>query len=96
MVNKLNVLGLEFTVREVPQIARGEVYAGYIQYMEQDIQIDSTMMPDRKRVALMHETIHAILNTYCMHTENENERLVQALALGLCQVLKDNKGAFDQ
>jgi hypothetical protein len=52
------------------------------------IRVNSTMHPDVQRVTLWHEVIHGIL--FAAGMSDHDEQVVDALAHGLVQVLRDN------
>jgi hypothetical protein len=51
--------------------------------------------PDLQDVTLFHEIIHAILTNAGYMDQNELESLVECIAIGFYQVLKDNKSLRD-
>ena len=61
---------------------------GDIEYISQTIRIDKTSTKEKQRVALLHETIHAIDKEY---QTNLTEPTVACLANGIMATLRQNK-----
>ena len=53
------------------------------------------MAASARAVVFLHEVIHAILDRYGTVQQEHDEKLVDAIAEGLYQVIKDNKLRFD-
>ena len=60
MINKLNILGVEFTIIEVPVVNKDEPRKGEINYLTNEIRIDESMPLSLKNQTLMHEILHAV------------------------------------
>lgn len=62
---------------------------GHIHYDHCKIELEKRLPPQYQWLTLWHEIIHAILTQYSFDLENE-ERVVDALANGIVEVLQDN------
>jgi hypothetical protein len=87
--NIINILGVPYAVRRVPYIKRDEHRLAEINYEAQEIKVLDTLQEDTLKIALLHETVHGILCSLRFLDENDDEKLVQGLAIGLYQALKD-------
>jgi hypothetical protein len=67
---------------------KGKFVAGVIDYFEQRIDTYIGLSPEAEWVNLWHETIHGILHNAGI--DDHDEKMVNALAHGICQVLVDN------
>jgi hypothetical protein len=86
--------GLVYTIQECddPRSESDEKILGDISYTYERIRIERAI-PDRvKRVVLLHEIVHGVLE----HAGHEqDEQLVQIIGYGLSQVLMDNQWIVD-
>jgi Zn-dependent peptidase ImmA (M78 family) len=87
-ISTIDILGLTYTVEEVPVVDKDEHKAGQIEYAKQRILIDADLRPDRKIQTLLHEILHGVLEQLGEDGLNEDEGKVQALAMGLYLTLK--------
>lgn len=94
MKHSINILGLTYQVNEVAVVNKGNPRQGEINFMEQVIRIDSSMLADRKNIVLLHEIIHGICEQLGLDEIGDNEHTVQSLASALHQVLHDNAISF--
>lgn len=85
----VNILGADYDVVETECVSKDEMKLGEISIIKQEIRIDSSMRVDAKRTALLHEVIHGILFACGLDWQNEN--LIQSLATGMYQVLRENE-----
>jgi hypothetical protein len=90
MTQTVNILGLTHKVEIVPNLSANWDTLGDISYNEQLIRLDAGLSEERRDVVLLHEIVHGILNGLRYTAENADEKLVQGLAIGLYQALKNN------
>jgi Zn-dependent peptidase ImmA (M78 family) len=83
---EINILGLTYSVEEVEVVNKEDLRKGEIDFFKGLIKIDQTMSKTQKEQVLMHEILHAVLETLGFHELNDNEHLVQSLATALHQV----------
>ena len=72
--------------------ADGKVLYGQIDYDDCEIRLSETegLAFDHQCITLMHEILHGIIENYQIELDDE-EKVVEALARGLFQVIKDNE-----
>lgn len=87
---KLNILGVEYTVKEVSLINDDQNLLGLCRYHANEILIKSTLSDADKKITLIHEILHAILAQLGFENENDNENLIKSLSTALYLVLKNN------
>lgn len=87
----IKILSQEFEVIEDEHLLNE---FGYIDFEKNKIVIKSGLSEDRKKITLMHETLHAILQQLGFTQENDNEHLIDSLATSLLEVLKQNQMLF--
>lgn len=58
--------------------------------MKQYIKLNKAMPKEMQEETFLHEIIHQILSQKSFSEENKDEKLIDTLAGGLYQVLKDN------
>lgn len=63
---------------------------GHIRYNECQIKVDSDLHPQIKEITIWHEVLHGILENAGFFQEQTHERIIDALAHGIVQVLRDN------
>jgi hypothetical protein len=88
--NTVNILGLTYTVELVPYILRDEYRIGQLDPERQEIKILDSLSGELAAQTLLHEIIHGILKQLKRFDEDNDERLVQGLALGMYDCLKDD------
>lgn len=93
MKKVVNILGLNYEILKVNQIDKDTRIIGQIDYLNQTIKIENGLNEEKEKVTLIHETIHGILHQLGFD-EQSDEKLIQSLATGLYQVLKENKTIF--
>ena len=54
------------------------------------IYVDESLTDDKKAVTLLHEIMHAVWVEWCLNDDDKEERIVDAMAKGLTQTLRDN------
>lgn len=89
----IKILGLDYQVQPVQVISRDEFLLGRIDFVDQIIYVDANLQTDRRKVVLLHEILHGILEALGFN-EASDEHLVQSLATALHQVSIDNPGLF--
>jgi len=87
--NTVNILGLTYTVERVPYILRDEYRIGQLDPEKQEIKILDSLSEELAAQTLLHEVIHGILKQLKFFDEDNDEKLVQGLALGMYDCLKD-------
>jgi len=83
----VNILGSSYTVRRVPFISRTSYRAGEINFETQEITILDSLKEETAVITFFHELLHGILNTLKYFDEGDDEKLIQAVAIGLYQAL---------
>lgn len=74
---------------------KGNLLDGQIDFANRIIYIDSNIVyEDERIVTFLHEVVHAIFNNYCNSKWNDNEDLVECVAEGLFQLVRDNPKLF--
>lgn len=92
---KLKIGGFIWSVEESEKVSNeGEVF-GSTHFKKQRIFIDPSETQQKKEHTLIHEILHAIwwqtgLNNRYKDKKEMEEEIIQAVAHGLYQVLKDN------
>lgn len=90
--NKVDVAGIDYTVREVDGLAESHDMGGQVIYHKSDIIIDSGMSETKKEQVFVHELTHAIFHE--AGYDEQDEDVVNRLSIVLYQVLKNNKLYF--
>lgn len=83
----INILGLTYKVQTASLINENIDQEGECNYRRQEITIKENIPDDRALETLMHEIVHAILGGLRLEKENDDEMIVQSLAVGLNQAL---------
>lgn len=92
--NKVDVAGIDYTVREVVGLADDHDLGGQIVYHKSDIKIESAMSETKKEQVFVHELTHAIF--YEAGYDEQDEDMVNRLGIVLYQVLKNNNLYFGE
>jgi hypothetical protein len=87
--NTVNILGVPYAVRRVPYVSRNEYRVAEIDFEAQEIRLLDSLKAETAGTAFFHELVHGILCGLRYNDENDNEKLVQGLAVGLYQALSD-------
>lgn len=89
---EINILGQKYEVLELEHIDQhdGLTTMGQINYLKNEIYILNSLSPERKEHTLWHEIIHGILDAQGYTEHSDNERLINALATGVQNVLNTN------
>lgn len=90
--DNLRINGLDYAVDMVESLADGvQVCYGKIWPGKTKIEINiGAQSSERMLVTLWHEVVHAILIHAGVDLGDDEERIVEALGLGIYQVLADN------
>ncbi|WP_445506805.1 ImmA/IrrE family metallo-endopeptidase [Niallia sp. 03190] len=89
---KLKVAGIEYEVKEVPNMEEDYNQLGQIFYTRGIIKLDSQLSKERKEQCLIHELTHAIF--FEAGYEEQDEDMINRVGIVLYQVLKDNNLSF--
>lgn len=89
---QVNVAGIEYTVQYQDGMMRNHSLLGQVLYPESTIDIDSSMSQSKKEQVFVHELVHAMFNE--AGYEEQDEEMVNRLAIVLYQVLKQNNLKF--
>ncbi len=86
MVNRINILGVMYTVEEVDPVNKTDPRRGEINFLTNEIKIDKNMPETLKGQVLMHEILHATFDLLGMDKLAEDEKKVQSIATALHQI----------
>lgn len=91
-IDFMNISGLNYTIEflDTPPILDGEEVLGLIDYDGQKIYIDKNQHPELLEITIIHELLHGIIHDRKFQLGNLEEQIVDGLARGLYQVVKDN------
>lgn len=92
MVAAIKIGPITYRVLEAERLdaERSGVCVGEIQYSTATIYVVPNLDPQFAPVNLLHEAIHGVLAHAGVDPATHDERVVEALAYGLVQVLRDN------
>lgn len=90
----MKILNLDYKIVEESVIDNNNDLLGRINYIDQIIYIKSTLSKEHKKIVLLHETLHSILQQLGFDEEHDNEHLIDSLSTAIYQVLQDNKTTF--
>lgn len=65
---------------------------GQVNYGECEIRVEAQNDPQQRRQTLWHEVVHVLLTQAGLVKDAKREGLVDPLAYGLMQVVRDNPG----
>lgn len=86
--DSIRIGGIDFTVKEVADLKDGnQGLNGWIRYNESEIHVEEKLGPQMKRATVWHEVFHGVLEQAAV---KHNEQLIEVLAYGIVQVLRDN------
>lgn len=88
---KIKILNLDFEVIEKECIEHGQNLIGQTLHFEQKIYILKSLSEERKKIVLLHEVLHSILEQLGFDAQHDDEHLIQSLATAVYQVFKENK-----
>lgn len=87
----IRVCGYDIVVKNMSrEIADAEGCFGIYTHGKQEIKIDFSVSNERVIDTLIHEINHAIWNIFGLDDEEDEEKSVNTLSLGLMQVFRDN------
>ena len=90
---KIRIGGVEFTVVVEPRLNDGQrMLTGQIRYMECQIAIAEESSHEYRCLSMWHEIMHGIEDQAQLDLGDQKERIVEAFARGVYQVLQDNGG----
>lgn len=102
MIKKLKVGPFNYRVKYYDNVLdeqqdprTGVFYTKTGEHSYLDLCISIYKNPDLQDVTLLHEIIHAILTNAGYMDQNELEPIIESIAVGFYQVLKDNKSLRD-
>lgn len=90
----MKILNLEYKIVEQNIIDNDNDVLGRINYITQIIYIKSNLTKEHKKIVLLHEILHSILQQLGFDEEHDNEHLIDSLATAIYQVINDNKTTF--
>ncbi len=93
MEKQIKIMNLTYIIEEINEFGDDKTL-GQILYMKQKILIRADLTDERKKVTLLHETLHGIFEQLGFKEECDNEHLIDALSTALIQVMSDNKSIF--
>ena len=88
---QVEILGINYEIKELDIIDEDPNVLGQIVYQKQEIQIKKPLLKDMKNSTIIHEIVHGILFHSGKQELNEKEDLVESLSSSIYQVLKSNK-----
>lgn len=74
----------------------GDLLCGEIDYVKHTIYLNNEYSEEQMKVTLLHEIMHGIFNREGHTDWRENEDLIDAIAEGLFELLKDNPELFKE
>ena len=96
ILDKIRIGSVDYDIRQTDKnvVVDCKACYGAIHYSDHVIELDSKLC-DRQRMelTLLHEVFHGILHERAIRVENEEE-LVEGLARGMHQILRDNPEMF--
>ena len=87
MIKTLLIGSFEYTIEVSDKLSD----SGVIDNDKVRIFIDAGLDDQVKRQTLWHEILHALMFQYGLAQADHDEKLIDNLAHGICQVLRDNK-----
>ena len=87
---KINVLGVDVSVKEVDVVCKEDPMRGMYDYLTATITIDRNMPTTMKNNVLAHELLHAIFDMLGYEELRDDEQKVQSIATAIYQVFGQN------
>ena len=87
----VKVLSQEYVIKRVDVIDKDDPILGMIDHIENVIYIKNNLTPEKEKVTLIHEILHAIFEQVGFDDEHDNEHLIKSLSTALYQVFQGNK-----
>lgn len=93
---KIGIYNYSITEANEAFVYNGRLLDGLIHLNDLQITINTELAPQRAEQVLAHEIVHGIVEHYDIPIEHleDFEEIVDKLAIGLLQVLKDNPNLF--
>lgn len=92
MIDKIRIGPIDYEVRENPELGLDGEVAGRVSIGVSRIEIDPHIEPQRRAFVLLHEVVHAILIHGQVDLGEDEESVVDVMALGFLAFLRDNPG----
>ena len=93
-IKTIRIGGVDFEVRSNPELSIAADACGRISVNLSRIEIEPSMSQQRQAQTMLHEVVHGIILTSKLNdvlkNNDDEERLVDGLAYGLLQVVRDN------
>lgn len=96
ITDKVRIGSMDYEIKQTDNsvVVDNKACYGAIRYSEHVIELDQKAGDkQRMELTLLHEMFHGILRDRCIQVEDE-EALVEGLARGMHQVLRDNPEMF--
>ena len=90
MTDTLKIGPLVYRITEIPELKSEDdkrYLFGNILYEQQEVRLEANMTPIRKRMTLIHEALHGIVD---MRGLNLSENAVISLGVALYELIRDN------
>ena len=87
----VKVLSQEYVIKHVDVIDKDTTVLGMINHIENTIYIKNNLPPEKEKVTLIHEILHAIFEQLGFDDEHDNEHLIKSLSTAIYQVFQSNK-----
>lgn len=91
MNETVKVLSQEYVIKHVDVIDKDTTVLGMIDHIENTIYIKNNLPPEKEKVTLIHEILHAIFEQLGFDDEHDNEHLIKSLSTAIYQVFQSNK-----
>lgn len=86
----INIIGIPYEVIEVDQIAKDQMLAGEIDFINQIIRLDKGLSSETKGQTLMHEILHGVCQGLGLYELGTNECAIQSIASALYQIFHEH------
>lgn len=93
LLKKVKIGGIEYKVKEIEGMEEEFDLLGQILYTRGTIKVDADLATDRKEQVLVHEILHGVF--FEAGIEEQDEDMINRVAIILHQVLKDNDLRFN-
>ena len=92
LIDTVRIGPIDYEVRENPELGLDGDVAGRVSIGVSRIEIDPHTEPQRRAFVLLHEVVHAILIHGQVDLGEDEESVVDVMALGFLAFLRDNPG----
>jgi hypothetical protein len=92
LIDTVRIGPIDYEVRENPELGLDGDVAGRVSIGVSRIEVDPHMEPQRRAFVLLHEVVHAILIHGQVDLGEDEESVVDVMALGFLAFLRDNPG----